>query len=329
MSEGVLVVDASERILFVNEKVKEYFPTLAASVVGRPLFEAVRIPGILDLLSHTRQTGQKEKKDVRLYHARGEVVLEVQSIPFVRKKQEGIMLLLHDITELSRLEATRKDFLANASHEMRTPLAAMKGYVETLLDGGVKEEETRLRFLQKLLENVNRLTALTDDLLSISRIAASVETPFTEALSAQKVLTESAEQYRSLAERKGLTINCMPLSEDLFFQGNPRAVSEILDNLVDNAIKYSNKGEIRLSAKGDGKEIHLMISDQGIGIVKSEQERIFERFYRVDKAHSRSVGGTGLGLSIVKHLTEQMNGSIRVESEPGVGSRFIVTLPKA
>lgn len=328
ISDGVLLLDSRERVVFLNPRATALLPPLTEKDLGRSLVEAIRLPDLLSLVARSIRTGEKEKKRITLYQSGGDVVLEVQALPFASQPERGVMVLLHDITEIARTEALRQDFVANASHELRTPLAVVKGYVETLLDGAGDERTIRERFLRQILENVNRLTALTDDLLSLSRIEAGRALKELEPLSAREMLREAVERYRPLVERKGLHLTYIEPPEELRFLVDRRAFAEVIDNLLENALKYTLKGEVKLSATEVGEEVRVSVADTGIGIVKSEQGRIFERFYRVDKSHSGFGKGTGLGLSIVRHLTDQMNGKVEVESESGVGSTFSVLLPK-
>jgi two-component system phosphate regulon sensor histidine kinase PhoR len=240
----------------------------------------------------------------------------------------GAVIVLHDITGLRRLERVRRDFVANVSHEFRTPLTAIQGFAETLLAGALDDPQNRIHFLQIILEHSRRLARLTEDLLKLSKMDADRLELEIRRLSVSQFVESCIETAQRPAREKDLNLS-VKLPERLpdIAADRPR-LTEVLQNLLDNAIQYTpSGGQIRVSAAADGNEVTFTVSDTGIGIPRSDQPRIFERFYRVDVARSREVGGTGLGLAIAKHLVEAQGGRIWVESEVGRGSQFHFTVP--
>lgn len=280
---------------------------------------------------------QKALTDGETIH--GEVVVgSIQTRSFavtsapIRSKDEttGAVMVLHDISEIRRLERARRDFIANISHEFKTPLTAIQGSAETLLGGAMEDVENRQRFLEIIREHALRLGQLTDDLLKLAQIEAGQSPHEAQTITVAQVIDPCIEIARIEANQKGLVLevdyddNLPPL------YGDARSFHEILENLLDNAVRYTQPGgRIRVKAVVEGSKMVLSVADTGIGIPKAEQSRIFERFYRADVARSRDSGGTGLGLSIVKHLVESHGGRISVESEVGKGSTFYVYLPLA
>jgi len=240
----------------------------------------------------------------------------------------GAIIVLHDITELRKLERVRRDFVANVSHELRTPLTAIQGFSETLLAGALDDPQNRVRFLEIILEHSKRLARLTDDLLMLSKMDADRLNLEISRLSVSQFVESCVETTQRPAAEKDLRVSvnlaqCLP---DI--AADRRRLAEILQNLLDNAIQYTPPGgQIMVSASADSDEVTFTVSDTGIGIPQADQPRIFERFYRVDVARSREVGGTGLGLAIAKHLVEVHGGRIWVDSEVGQGSQFHFTVP--
>jgi len=238
-------------------------------------------------------------------------------------------MVLHDISEIRRLERARRDFIANISHEFKTPLTAIQGFAETLLGGAMDDAQNRQRFLEIIREHALRLGRLTDDLLKLAQIEAGQMQRETKPVVVADIIEPCMEVTRIKAEQKGLLLEAEYGKDLPTLLGDVRSFQEILQNLLDNAVRYTpSGGSIRVKAVVEGSEIVLSVADTGIGILKADQDRIFERFYRADAARSRESGGTGLGLSIVKHLVDVQGGRIRVESEVGQGSTFFVYLPQ-
>jgi two-component system phosphate regulon sensor histidine kinase PhoR len=240
----------------------------------------------------------------------------------------GAVVVLHDITQLRNLERVRRDFVANVSHEFKTPLTAIQGFAETLLGGAIDDTENRRRFLEIILEHARRLARLTDDLLKLSRMDADRLEMEIRRVGVAEFVESCVETLQRRAAEKDLQIS-MDLPKGLpEVAADRRRLAEILQNLLDNSVQYTPAGgRIEVSAEKKGDEVVFTVTDTGIGIPKADQPRIFERFYRVDVARSREAGGTGLGLSIAKHLIDAHGGRIWVESEVGYGSRFHFSVP--
>ncbi|MGO8898359.1 MAG: sensor histidine kinase, partial [Isosphaeraceae bacterium] len=241
------------------------------------------------------------------------------------------VLVFHDVTDLRRLERMRQDFVANASHELKTPLASIKAYTETLIDWALHDETVNRRFLDRIDEQVDRLNLLILDMLSLARLDSGQEFFEHGPLSLIPALESCLEAHRGRAEAKdlSLTFDAGSLDGETLVLADEEAIRQIFDNLIDNAIKYTPLGgQVRLACSLAVDVVSVEVADTGIGIPRDELPRIFERFYRVDKARSRELGGTGLGLSIVKHLISSIGGQISVTSRPGSGSRFTVKIPR-
>ena len=337
MAEAVIAVDPRRRLIFANTSADALFG-LDSSSVGRLVPELIRSPQVQNAVEET----------LRLFHPdayQGEIVfplrepalrgqtriLSVRGTPLPGSPPSGAVLVFHDMTDLRRLERMRQDFVANASHELKTPLASIKAYAETLLDWALHDETVNRRFLERIDEQADRLNQLILDMLSLSRLDSSQELFEHGPLSLVPVLEQCLEGHRGRAEAKNLSLTFDPgsLGGETLVMADEEAIRQIFDNLIDNAIKYTAEGgKVRVACAHTPEHVTVEVADTGIGIPRDELPRIFERFYRVDKARSRELGGTGLGLSIVKHLISSIQGQISVTSRPGSGSRFVVKLPR-
>jgi len=240
----------------------------------------------------------------------------------------GAVMVLHDITEIRRLERARRDFVANVSHEFKTPLTAIQGFAETLLDGALEDTENRRCFIEIIHDHALRLSRLTDDLLRLAQAETGHLRLEFRPITFADVIDPCIETTRVKATQKGLKLEVQCMADSPVLMGDIRSLQGVLQELLDNAVRYSSPGgEIRIHTAVAGSEAIISVSDNGIGISKTDQERIFERFYRTDPARSRESGGTGLGLSIAKHMIEAHSGRIRVQSEVGRGSTFSIHLP--
>ncbi len=244
-------------------------------------------------------------------------------------KTVGIVAMVEDISELRRMEQVRNDFAANVSHELKTPLTSIKGFVETLQEGALENPPMAQRFLRIIMMEVDRLTRLINDILSISKMESGQNEVSNERVRIDQMMEDVAEMLSVHASEKGVTLTANQSQEPLYVWGNPDRVEQLLINLMENAIKYNKpEGSVRASLYATGDNIQFLVSDTGIGIAEEHLPRLFERFYRVDKGRSRSMGGTGLGLAIVKHIAISMGGMIEVHSKLGEGTEFLVTLPR-
>ena len=240
----------------------------------------------------------------------------------------GLIAVFHDITELKRLEQVRRDFVANASHELKTPVAAILGASETLVDGAADDPDAAPRFLDAIRRNATRLAALIEDLLDLSRMEAKGQMMAPRAVRAGEALARAAAAFKESADLKRIRIECVPADGVPAARGEPALLDRALLNLVQNAVRYTPEGgRVVLRAVPGDEHVRFEVEDTGIGIPPQALARIFERFYRVDPARSRALGGTGLGLAIVKHAVESMGGTVSVRSTPGHGSTFAFTLP--
>jgi two-component system phosphate regulon sensor histidine kinase PhoR len=326
MVEGLLAVDGNLRITFANASFARVVGASNPIPARKPLVEVVRAPELREVLMRVLTAGESVKRRMQLPAA--ERVFEVQAAPLTSGTVRGAIAILHDITDLERLERIRRDFVANVSHELRTPLTAIRGYAETLLEGALEDQENNRRFLEIIKAHAIRLNNISSDLLTLSELEAGKARPEPEPVAVCGAVESALRTLESEARLRGVSLVCGRM-EDLRVLGDRLQIEQALVNLLDNAVKFNRPtGEVLLEVTraGDGR-VRITITDTGIGIPHDDLPRIFERFYRVDKARSREVGGTGLGLSIVKHIIERMNGAVSVESQLGKGSTFTLLLP--
>jgi two-component system, OmpR family, phosphate regulon sensor histidine kinase PhoR len=327
MVEGVLAVDKDLRVTFCNAS---FARTVGARIPinpGMQLLELVRDPALIEIMTDVLATGERVERRLTLAAAE-QHSFEVLAGPLAGASTRGALAILHDVTELERLERVRKDFVANVSHELRTPLAAIRGYAETLLDGALQDQENNHRFVEIIQAQATRLTNIASDLLTISELESNHAAPPPKPVSIRSALESALRTVESGARVRGVHLFCEEL-DDLQVLGNGLQLEQVFVNLLDNAVKFNRpNGEVRVKAHSTDTTAEITISDTGIGIPSDHLPRVFERFYRADKARSREMGGTGLGLSIVKHVIEQMGGSVTVSSQVGQGSRFTLTVPR-
>jgi two-component system phosphate regulon sensor histidine kinase PhoR len=329
MVEGVLAVDDQMRVTFCNASFAKAVGCDYPVPEHMPLVELVREPELLEMLKKVLADGQSVKQ--RLQHlGPANRSLEVQSAPLDSPSRPGAIAILHDITDLERLERVRKDFVANVSHELRTPLTAIRGYAETLLDGALEDQEHNRRFLEIIKAHSIRLNNISADLLVLSELESGRPPAEPERLSLRTALESALHTVEGEARLRDVRLY-FEQPDDAQVMGDRVHLEQVLVNLLDNAVKFNRAGgEVRAEiSRAENGLARIEIADTGIGIPSEDVPRIFERFYRVDKTRSREVGGTGLGLSIVKHVVERMHGTIQVESMLGKGSRFIVQFPAA
>jgi two-component system phosphate regulon sensor histidine kinase PhoR len=334
MVEGVIAIDRDERIVHMNSVAARLLGANTGDVEGRRIWEVTRFLPVCEILDSARTSGEPRSGPCALIPpgdmTRGQVELELRAsgLRDGSGALAGAVLVMHDVTELRRLENVRRDFVANVSHELKTPLTAIRGMVETMVDDPEMPKEIQLRFLDRVRDQALRLSALVTDLLSLARIEANEGRGERALLDLRPRLREVVGRFGDVAARKQISLGLEVPEETCSVLADEESLRQILDNLLDNACKYTPEGGrvwarlLRLPG-----ELRLEVEDTGIGIEPADQARVFERFYRVDKARSRDLGGTGLGLSIVKHLVSSLGGSVSLESAPGRGSTFRVHFP--
>ncbi|HEC69940.1 MAG TPA: HAMP domain-containing histidine kinase [Candidatus Omnitrophica bacterium] len=314
LEEGLLVLDKKGKIILFNESFKKI---VQINPEGKFWWEVLRNPTIAQLI-------EKAKEDKRISSQELELNEKVFlcSFVFVPSKEE-LIIVLHNITEFRKLEKIKKDFVVNVSHELRTPLTAIKGYVETL------EEEVKgssKHYLDIIKKHTERLINIVSDLLLLSELEEKGLTQIKEKMNLEEIAENVCKIFEQKAKEKNLKLSLICESKPVI-KGDPFKLEQMFINLIDNAIKYTEKGEVSVLLKQIGKEVIVKVKDTGIGIPEEHLDRIFERFYVVDKSRSKKLGGTGLGLSIVKHIVLLHNGKIDVESTPGKGTEFTITFP--
>ncbi len=324
MSEGVIAVDKDTKIVSVNPTVEKIFNISKKEAEGRFFLEAIPNSGISEIISNVLKNGEVISEELSLTWP-VQKIFQLNVSPIYEKDSvSGCLAVIHDITEIRKLETVRRDFVANVSHELKTPLTSIKGFVETLLEGALEDKENSRHFLEIIRNHSNRLDNLINDLLSLSYMESKeVSLKFAE-INLKNLVEEVLSGFKAQLAKKTIEVK-NKLPQDLTVKADKDRIEEVLTNLIDNAIKFNKeKGFIRIYAE----DSRFVVEDSGIGIPNKDISRIFERFYRVDKARSRELGGTGLGLSIVKHIVELHGGSVGVESTEGFGSKFWFTLPK-
>jgi len=325
MGEAIIVTDPAGRITLCNPAFERVFGLACDKARGLAVVDATK-SSPLDQAFRAALGGEQTTAEVRVLFPT-QRTLEATVTGITDDKPLGAVAVLHDVTQLRRLEAVRREFVANASHELQTPITAIKAMAETLLAGGRDDAALADRFLRDLERQADRLGALVHDLLDLATIEAGTHEHTAEEVAVSEAATVAVEQLRSLAEQRQIAVE-LSIPADLTVLCDWSSLNRILANLLDNAIKYTEPGgRVGVTATHSGGEATITVWDTGIGIPSTDLERIFERFYRVDKARSRELGGTGLGLSIVKHLAEAHGGRVSVQSQLGKGSRFTVVLP--
>ena len=326
MIEGVVVIDARLRILYANAAAGPLLDFPTAQVAGRSLFEAARHPRVQKVVEAVLNGASPDKIEYEVPRTNAIVALIASPLPGT--PTPGAVLVLHDVSELRRLESLRREFVSNVSHELKTPLTTIQAYTETLLDGAMHDDNVNRSFLQRIDEQAERLHRLILDLLSLARIEAAEDAFELSPVSIDAIVRACVEEHLPIAKAKGIELSSEPPPQELIAWADEEGLLTVINNLVDNAIKYTPAGgRVSVRWRIEGKRATIEVQDTGIGISKIHQARVFERFYRVDKARSRELGGTGLGLSIVKHWAQVFGGSVNVTSELGRGSTFAVRLP--
>jgi two-component system phosphate regulon sensor histidine kinase PhoR len=331
MVEGLIAVDEDEKIIKINAAASEFVGIKPDAAVGKHIQGVIRSTKLQEFAALTLESGNIIEKEILIVDENGDRFFKAHGTPLKDASDRiiGALIVLHDVTKLHNLENIRRDFVANVSHEFKTPLTSIKGSAETLFEGAWKDKESRDNFLDIIIKSSDRLYAIVEDLLSLSRIERQAEREeiITKRQNNRDVLESVMSLYNPKARAKkiNLRISC---PEKIYARINFELLEQAVANLVDNAIKFSEAGsDVEISSFKEGSEVIIAVKDQGRGIASEHLPRIFERFYRADKGRGDKDGGTGLGLSIVKHVAEAHKGSVSVESEPGKGSIFRIHIP--
>ena len=330
MVEGVLAVNKEERLIGINQAAARLLALDTDKAIGCSIKEVVSNPELRRLISSSLSSDEPIEGDV-IFGDPDPLFLQVHGtiLRDARGTAIGALVVLEDVTRIRRLEDIRRDFVANVSHELRTPITSIKGFVETLQDGAMEDTQDTRRFLEIIAKQSDRLNAIINDLLSLSRIERDEER---EAIQLEDtrlsdVLSLAVQACDAAASAKSIPVH-VDCATDIIIKANPLLIEQAIVNLVDNAIKYSDEGkDVHIEVIRNGDHVRIQIRDQGCGIAREHLPRLFERFYRVDKARSRKLGGTGLGLAIVKHIARAHSGRVSVTSTPGEGSVFTLSLP--
>lgn len=330
MAEAVVAVDAEGLVMVVNPALSRLLGVDPAAARGRRYLESLRHSGISELITSVLRDRARRSQEIRLV-AREELVFDAHAAPLLQgERLAGALVVLHDITRLRRLEQVRRDFVANVGHELRTPLASIKGFAETLREGALDDKEHRVEFVRTIEEQADHLTQLVDDLMDLAAIESGHRAPAFVAVTLGPLCADIAHQLAPQAEAAKVRVSVLPMDHLPPARADRDHLRQIVVNLVSNAIKYNEPdGFVELSAEPWEDGVRVSVRDSGVGIPESDLSRVFERFYRVDKARSRDAGSTGLGLAIVKHLVEAHGGTVSVESRQPGGSTFRFTLPGA
>jgi two-component system phosphate regulon sensor histidine kinase PhoR len=335
MMSGVVMIDSEERIVLLNRSAEEFFGFSSEELLGKPYDQAKQQFEFTQMIGECFESHEHIRDEIIFYFPE-ERILEVNLSPMSHVDGEwaGVLIVLHDITAMRRLERMRSEFVANVSHELKTPIAAVKGFAETLLAGALNDKETAKSFLQIIFDESERLNRLIGDILELSKIESKRIPMHFSPVEMKSFAARQLHMLKAEADKKRIELS-MQVDDDIYIEADEDRLRQIVINLLSNGINYTPEGgkvkvqvePIAVHPDVDYERVRIVISDTGMGIPKKDLPRIFERFYRVDKARSRSSGGTGLGLSIVKHLVELHKGTISVESEVGIGSRFTIELP--
>jgi two-component system phosphate regulon sensor histidine kinase PhoR len=333
MREGVVAVDRDDRVIHINQAAAAMLQIDAAACIGKQIWEITRLQELCLVLNDASRQRREIKRNMNISYGISGQVIEMHAVPLRVGEAEapgGAMVVLLDISELRRLETVRRDFVSNASHELKTPITAIRALVETLIDDSAQMSETiRLSFLDKIAKQALRLSAIVVDLMALSRFESQPEALVLNAMvDLRTVVSASVKGLVPLADDKGIILEFSEPDGELEILSDAEFIDQAITNVLDNAIKYTAAGgRVTVSLQSIDSEAVISVQDTGIGIAPQDKERIFERFYRVDKARSRELGGTGLGLAIVRHIVLVHQGRIEVDSQPGQGTTFRIFLP--
>ena len=328
MIEGVIAVDKKGRVASINPTIEKIFNISKKDAEGRYFLESIPNTDISEIINSVFQKGELVSKEISLVWPVHKI-FQINALPIFEKSQiTGCLVVIHDITEIRKLEVMRRDFVTNVSHEFKTPLTSIKGFVETLLEGALEDKEHSRQFLKIIQDHAEQLNNLVGDLLSLSHIESREIKLEKEALNLKGLVDKVLLSFKSQLNKKSIGAQNL-LSADLIINADKDKLGQVFTNLIDNAIKFNkDNGSIKIYSEDLNDKISIIVEDSGVGIPEKHIPRIFERFYMVDKARSKELGGTGLGLSIVKHVIELHKGGVGVESAEGFGSKFFFILPK-
>ncbi|MCA9104964.1 MAG: PAS domain-containing protein [Planctomycetales bacterium] len=327
MAEGVIAVAGDGTVAFANAAAIRLLSITQTNPAGKRLYDLVRLPQLIEAYEQSVARVQSAKAEFETLGA-SRRVLSLRVDPIPGAPSPGSVLVLRDVTEIRQLETMRRDFVANVSHELKTPLSAIKAYAETLRMGAWDDLENRPRFVDEIETQAERLYSLILDLIQLARIESEDFTIVKEPVDLGEIIEEAIAPFLRVARSHQVELEVIHVDDGVHAYSDPDSLVTIIDNLVSNAIRYTKAGgQVTLRYGGDETNAWIEVADTGIGIAPEHQTRVFERFYRVDRARSRDVGGTGLGLSIVKHLSQALDGSIELSSKVGVGTRIRVVLP--
>jgi two-component system phosphate regulon sensor histidine kinase PhoR len=329
MIDGVVLLDREGKIQLVNHSLRRLFSLPPGAGQGQTILEAFRLPALADLSSRLPRETSVLGFELELPKTPPRVLeVNASAVRDPAGSYQGAIFVFHDLTRVKQLENTRKEFVGNVSHELRTPLSLIKGFVETLLDGAKDDPECATRYLKTIQKHTDRLAYLIEDLLTISQLEGGQVVLNFEPTLLRELADHVIDDLRSRADEKKVTI-LNELPGELMARADADRLEQVLFNLVENAIKYGRQdGEVKIGGESSSKLVEVWVEDDGPGIPFDAQGRVFERFYRVDRARSRETGGTGLGLAIVKHIILAHGGNVWVKSEPGHGASFHFTLPQ-
>jgi len=328
ITDCLIIIDPKGYILLANQSFKDIFK-IKESPEGKHFIEIIRNMDLIELLRSSMETKKDDHREIIIKKAGQDITLNARAMPILDSTGNVafIIILLQDVTTLKRLENMRRDFIANVSHELKTPITAIKGYAETLLDGAIDDKENAKKFVEIIKNQAERLSILVDDLLTISRIEFGEIKIEKEKIELNQMVESVFQIFRERAERKNLSL-INEINHEIFIYADKNRFMQIMINLIDNAIKFTEKGFVRVKFKKKNGQSIISVEDTGIGIPKEHLHRIGERFYRVDKARSRQLGGTGLGLAIVKHLVLAHGWQLKIESEVGIGTKVNILIPE-
>ncbi|MDD5593181.1 MAG: ATP-binding protein [Candidatus Margulisbacteria bacterium] len=328
LRDGVLVLNNSGEIIYANQAMADLFSVKLAELTGKRLIEAIRLVELTDLVEEAKTYRRPHEKEIKVFYPAEKTLLASVNIVKQEAGEDIFAIVFRDISEMKRLENLRSEFVANVSHEMKTPLTAIRNYAETLLNGALGDKDHNTEFVAKIEKHAENLSILIDDLLEISQLESKRGLGEFVPINVWRVVDRAVETLAGKARKRkiDLAVNCD--NKDLTVSGVEDHLYRAVLNLLDNALNYTDPGgNVTVACDRLDGEIRIAIADTGIGIAKEHLPRLFERFYRIDKARSRDQGGTGLGLAIVKHVMNIHGGLVSVESEEGKGSKFTLTFP--